>query len=408
MIINKNKRFYIYLFCIFTLFISYLLGENSSGGSKLDNIITLQYVENFKYGFSYGLNYFINSQQIHSPIFYFLKARFLLVSNEEIFSLAYLLLSSLIPLFFYKTLKKKFINSENKNILFAISLLIFLSPYFRSSAVWTTNDNLALLFVTISLYFFISSFSKLKKKSYYYFISILFLIMASYIRQNYSLLFIFYIIKSFEILERKTIIYIILISFLLSFPALLYVKKIYESGYNLSTLEPDYLNNSIIYLSIISFYLLPFFWSEKNKNKYKNLILKRKKILLFFSLILILIFFYLDIERSDLGGGVILKLSKIIEFNFLFLISAILGVLLINYYYENLSGLLTIILLFLSYPFSILYQKYFDPILILFFLILSESKILQDNLGKNQFNIKVLYFYFGAFLFAANYYYFNN
>ena len=408
MIINKNKRFYIYLFCIFTLFISYLLGENSSGGSEIDNIITLQFVENFKYGFSYGLNYFISTQQIHSPIFYFLKAKFLLISNEEIFSLTYLLLSSIIPLFFYKTLKKKFTNSENKNILFAISLLIFLSPYFRSSAVWATSDNLALLFVTISLYFFISSFSKLKKKSYYYFISILFLIIASYIRQNYSLLFIFYIIKSFEILERKTIIYIILISFLLSFPALLYVKKIYESGYNLSTLEPDYLNNSIIYLSIISFYLLPFFWSEKNKNKYKNLILNRKKILLFFSLIVILIFFYSDIERSDLGGGVILKLSKIIEFNFLFLIFAILGILLINYYYENLSGLLTIILLFLSYPISILYQKYFDPIFILFFLILSGSKILQDNLEKNQFNIKVLYFYFGAFLFAANYYYLNN
>ena len=407
MVINKNKRFYIYLFCIFTLFISYLLGENSSGGSKNDSIITLQYVENFKYGFSNGLNYFISTQQIHSPIFYFLKAKFLLISNEEIFSLTYLLLSSLIPLFFYKTLKKKFINSENKNILFAISLLIFLSPYFRSSAVWATNDNLALLFVTISLYFFISSFSKLKKKSYYYFISILFLIIASYIRQNYSLLFIFYIIKSFEILERKTIIYIILISFLLSFPALLYVKKIYELGFNLSYIKPDYLNNFIIYLSIISFYLLPFFWSEKNKNKYKNLILNRKKILLFFSLIVISIFFYSDIERFSVGGGAILKLSKVIGFNFLFLISAILGILLINYYYENLSGLLTIILLFLSYPFPILYQKYFDPIFILFFLILSGSKILQDNLGKNQFNIKVLYFYFGAFLFAANYY-FNN
>ena len=153
---------------------------------------------------------------------------------------------------------------------------------------------------------------------------------------------------------------------------------------------------------------MPFFWSEKNKNKYKNLILNRKKILLFFSLIVISIFFYSDIERFGLGGGAILKLSKVIEFNFLFLISAILGILLINYYYENLSGLLTIILLFLSYPFSTLYQKYFDPTLILFFLILSGSKILQDNLEKNQFNIKVLYFYFGAFLFTANYYYFNN
>ena len=130
---------------------------------------------------------------------------------------------------------------------------------------------------------------------------------------------------------------------------------------------------------------MPFFWSEKNKNKYKNLILNRKKILLFFSLIVISIFFYSDIEGFGLrGGGAIFKLSKIIEFNFLFLISAILGILLINYYYKNLSGLLTIILLFLSYPISILYQKYFDPIFILFFLILSGSKILQDNLGKRS------------------------
>ena len=68
MVINKNKRFFIYLFCIFTLFISYLLGENSSGGSKIDNIITFQFVENFKYGFSNGLNYFISAHQIHSPI----------------------------------------------------------------------------------------------------------------------------------------------------------------------------------------------------------------------------------------------------------------------------------------------------------------------------------------------------
>ena len=52
--------------------------------------------------------------------------------------------------------------------------------------------------------------------------------------------FIFYIIKSFEILERKTIIYTILISLLLSFPALLYVKKIYELGSNLSIIRPDY------------------------------------------------------------------------------------------------------------------------------------------------------------------------
>ena len=69
MIINKNKRLYIYLFCVLTLFISLILGENSSGGSKIDSIITQPFIKNFNYGFLNGLDYFISTNQIHSPIF---------------------------------------------------------------------------------------------------------------------------------------------------------------------------------------------------------------------------------------------------------------------------------------------------------------------------------------------------
>ena len=411
MVINKNKRLYIYLFCITTLLVSYLLGENSSGGAKLDHKITEKLIENFNNGFSKGINYFLSVNRIHSPIYYFLKAKSILILTENIFNLFYLLLSCSIPLFFYKILKKKFHNPENKNMLFAISLIIFLSPYFRSSAVWATNDNLALLLFTISLYFFCCSFKRLRKKNYYFLISIIFLIGASYIRQSYSLFLIFYIIKSFEILDRKIIFYILLISFILSLPALFYIYNIYELiSHNLlviSPMEVNYLNNLLIYLSIISFYFLPFFLSDKNKFKYQNLSSIKIQFILTLGLMLILIFIYSEIKNQNLGGGIILKFSQLIGFNFLFLFSILLGLFLISYYYENFKGLLPLILLFCSYPFPLMYQKYFDPLLILFFVILSESSIIENNILKKQFNIKFLYFYFGIFLIVSNYYYFN-
>ena len=408
MIINKNKRLCIYLFCVFTLFVSLILGENSSGGSKIDSIITLQFVENFNYGFSNGLDYFISTNQIHSPIFYFLLSKSISVFGNYFSSLLYLLISSLIPLIFYKILKKKFLSSDNKNSLFAISLIIFLSPYFRSSCVWITNDNLALLFILVSMYFLICSYIRLTQKNYYYFLSIIFLIIGSYIRQNYAFLFVFYIIKGFEILDRKTLLYLIFLSFLLSLPAFLYIEKIYVAGSNVFAMRPNYLNNLFIYLSIISFYFLPFFLAEKNIFKYKNIIFIQKQKSFILSIATILLFYFNDSDKFNFGGGAILKLSAIFEFMPFLLLSSILGIFLITYYYRNIKNLSPLILIFFSFPFPILYQKYFDPILVILLLILSGSEIIEKNLKKNNFNTNFLLFYFTSFLIFSNYYYLTN
>jgi hypothetical protein len=408
MIINKNKRLYIYLFCVFTLFVSLILGENSSGGSKIDSIITLQFVENFNYGFLSGLDYFISTNQIHSPIFYFLLSKSISTFGNYFSSLLYILISSLIPLIFYKILKKKFLSSKNKNSLFAISLIIFLSPYFRSSCVWITNDNLALLFILVSMYFLICSHIRLTKKNYYYFLGIIFLIIGSYIRQNYAFLFVFYIIKGFEILDRKTLLYLIFLSFLLSLPAFLYIEKIYSADSNVFAMRPNYLNNLFIYLSIISFYFFPFFLAEKNIFKYKNIIFNQKQESFILSIIAILLFYFNDSDQFNFGGGVILKLSAIFEFMPFLLLSSILGIFLITYYYRSIKNLSPLILIFFSFPFPILYQKYFDPILVILLLILSGSEIIEKNLKKNNFNINFLLFYFTSFLIFSNYYYLTN
>ena len=67
-----NRKLYIYFFFLVSLLISSYLGENSSGGSKLDNIITRQFINGFYVSFNYGMERFIKSGQVHSPIFYFL------------------------------------------------------------------------------------------------------------------------------------------------------------------------------------------------------------------------------------------------------------------------------------------------------------------------------------------------
>lgn len=167
MILNKNYRFYIYIFCIFSLIISSVFNENSSGGSKLDYIITKQYVENFSFNFNKGIKYFIISGQDHSPVFYILASFIEKNLGKFFFQYSYLLISALIPLIFYISLKKKF-KKTNKNILFLLSLIIFFSPYFRSSAVWMTTDNLAIIFYILSVNNFLSFKKKILIKTYYF------------------------------------------------------------------------------------------------------------------------------------------------------------------------------------------------------------------------------------------------
>ena len=150
MILNKNQKIYFYLFGIFSLIISSIMGENSSGGSKLDKEITRQFIDNFLISFNNGIEYFINSGQVQSPIFYILISIIEKTLGFNFLKYSYLLISSVIPAIFYMSLKKKFIGAD-KSILFLISLIIFFSPYFRSSATWITTDNLAIIFFILSV-----------------------------------------------------------------------------------------------------------------------------------------------------------------------------------------------------------------------------------------------------------------
>ncbi len=162
--INKKKRIFIYFLFLISLLVSILAQEDSSGGAQLDKILTENFYNNFNKGFKEGIKYFIITNQIHSPIFYFLVNKLNNLFSSNFTQVLYFIISGAIPLIFYKVLKIKFQKNIDKNILFLISLIIFLSPYFRSSMVWVTTDNLALFFFIISLYFYFVFIKKMKIK----------------------------------------------------------------------------------------------------------------------------------------------------------------------------------------------------------------------------------------------------
>ena len=166
----------------------------------------------------------------------------------------------------------------------------------------------------------------------------------------------------------------------------------------------------MICLNLILFYLIPFVIS---KPIISNLIFKLKfnlkqvSVLIFF--VFLINYFILDFSTpiDGIGGGVFYKLIiKFINIPVLFVFfAAITLVLLFCILEKKVSNIILIILLFLLYPLPTLYQKYYDPLLIivLFSLFSIEKKIILNFLDKRYISFPVIYF--SSFLFFAIYYY---
>ena len=74
------------------------------------------------------------------------------VGNEIVFKRSVFIMSLMIPVLFYISLKQKFRKEENL-LLVLISSIIFLSPYFRTSSYWALEENFGLISLLLSFYF---------------------------------------------------------------------------------------------------------------------------------------------------------------------------------------------------------------------------------------------------------------
>ena len=407
-----NFRYVSYTFFVATIIVSFYLEEDSAGGARYDYSIIKNFILMFSSNIKTSYEIYTPSINPHLPFYYIILGK--LQNYLDLKSLRYLyaLISITLPLIFYNVLKLRHKN-QNKNILFLISLIIFLSPYFRSSTIWLTNDNLTLIFLCSSIYFFYKS-EKFKNNNFYYtFFCLIFLIFAVYIRQNFILFVFFYIYYLLKNSNNKKIIILLLTSLIAVLPIINYLFIYNHIDYYFSNKQvssANYSLNLLIFLNIILFYLIPFLVSKNIiKQIFFNLRDSKKKLLLIIFFVLILGFSNTSytITSHGFGGGTFYKLLvQILDLPFLFIITAVISsILLLCFFEKKIDNLILIVIIFFLYPLQIIYQKYYDPLfLILMFSVMSIDKYIIKNLLNYKFIIIPIIYFASFYLFSLYYY----
>ena len=405
---NLNKEI-LFLFSLYiTLLISFFYGENSTGGAILDynnqKVITAKFVSSFKETL---LNY-DNFSTRHSPILLiflsFLEKLFL---SDLLIRIIHLHFCLLLPYFFYQILKVKF-SGVDKTILFLIAGLIFLSPTFRSLAIWPDSRILGLTFFTLSILYFLKF--KKENKFNYVIINIITCAISAYISPNFavfSLFFLYNYIKIYKFISKKIFI-ACFINFVISVPAIYYIF-ILDINFLNKTAATNFDNNDRIFFnnifndvlitfSLIFFYLLPFL--IENIVKYLKVF---KLTNLFSSIIIFLLCInFFDYNYSYSGGGIFFKTSNFFfNNNYLFYIIGFISILIfLPFLKNNKENLLIFILVLINNPQYTIYHKYFDPfLLIMFFSLFNFDLSLKEKKIKNFY---LIYSYFLTFLIVSN------
>jgi len=247
----------------------------------------------------------------HSPIYYIFFLFLEKISfNETISRLINLHICLLIPYFFYLCLKLKY-KFQKENLKSLLPCIIFFSPYFRSSSFWLGSENLSLIFLLVSFYFFLKYESSKEKNLSNIFLNVLFLVCAAYFRPIYAIFSIYFFLRFYLDLKLSNkLLYYILINVFLSLPALYYV---FILDINFFSIHIDqaielsrFVNQYSICFSIILFYSIPFLLTNINNNlklsifRIENIVLS-----IIFTYLLLFHFNY----NAPYGGGIFYKIS---------------------------------------------------------------------------------------------------
>ena len=402
--INSRNIYIIYLFLYFSLLVGFYFNEDFGVGYISDYTQHKLYIALFDTDFINTLLNFDKFTTSHSPIYYIFFLFLEKISFNETFSrLINLHVSLLIPYFFYLCLKIKYkFQKENLNIL--IPCIIFFSPYFRSSSIWLGNENLSLIFLLISFYFFLKYEAIKEKNLSYILLNAFFLACAAYIRPVYALFSIYFFLKFYLDLKLSTkLLYYFLINILLSFPALYYVFILnvdfltMHIGHEMDV--PRFVNQFSITISIIFFYSIPFLLLRVRDNL-KLSLFKVENIILSIIFIYLLIFHFN--YNLTYGGGIFYKISLLIfDNNYLFYFFSLIAfnvLLAILFFNKNIKDKIVDLILFLTLiflePDRFIYHETFDPLLYFIFFLLIKSRIYLNftlQLTNKKFILLILF-----------------
>ncbi len=414
----KNKNiFFTFLILYLSLIFGFYFDENLNYGAQGDWIYTdlppiIDLSNNFK---DTLLNYESYGHR-HSPVYLIFLSFFKKIGVPiDIIRFLHLNLSILLIYIFFKCLSLKF-KEINKTILLILAFSIFLSPTFRSLAIWPSSRIAGLIFFLFSIYEFIKY--QQNKSNISLWKNIVYLIISSYISPNFSL-FIFYFLYHYY--KSHKLSYLILICFIcliLSLPALYYLFYLDINFLTAGTpgldennpigLNFNFSNKILIISSIILFQCIPFLIN-------KNILIK---ILNFFkeNIIAILAFLSLNIVFFDYsmqytGGGIFFQISNYLaKNNLIFYFFCFLSIGLIWYFSKkNYNNLLIFIILIASNIQNTIYHKYYDPLLMILLFTLINTDLSKAYFRK-KINLIYLYIFYLIFIFmriVKNFIYIN-
>lgn len=428
----KLKENYTYLFFLFitlsilSFFFGFSIDENSAGGGKGDFGNTWRNLQTFKNNSlldalkitSLGDSSTFQSSRLPG-VYIFHKFFNPFTENTLQFRLSVFLFSLLVPISFYYALK---INFKKINPIYAIliSSLIFLSPYFRTSAIWGNEENFGLLTLILS-YIFLQLYLKEKfisKKFIFLNLLCLFSSLCIYFDQKLSFVpaicFFAIMIGSKKNFDKfySTTIYIIfalpVFYFFYLWEGIMPPVDAESRGVLKGNLYFQHIGYS---MSIIAFYLAPLMLLIKGIFKFNLKYFLTNELLWFYFLIFIYIFYFIFIYEINseifLGKGVFFKLSEILFDNsfiqkiflsFIFIISCLLILVVCNFKYNNIFIFSFLILLSIIY-WPVL-QEYFDPLILILFFTFFKNEI-----ELNEKFMSFIFIFFSFFLVFSNYYY---
>ena len=408
--LTKKHTIIILIILYLSLFLGFYLNEDSLGGAYSDYKGLFYISEKFRSDFFYTLLNYDEIGNRHSPIFYILRST---LPFNEIFQRIFILhFYFLIPIFFYKSLKKIF-KETPKNNLRLLSLVLLLFPTYRSYSIWPDPHLLGVLFFLISIYYFLK-FKENKKNFKNSALNTIFLALSAYSSPNFGIFVIYFFYEFYSRFSiSKKLISIFFLNIILSIPFFYYLfyldVNFIFSGNSIGIGENFYSkenisNKVLIISSIFFFYLIPFL-------NHKKIIQDLKLINIFdFRLIFLILFFLFNCYLFDFtsafnltnsGGGFFYNISKFLfNNNYLFYLINFFAFLFIGKaIFINKKNSLLFLCLILSNPQVTIWQANFSPTLFFLILLLFSIEFINKNFALKR--LFFIYLYFTLYLIVS-------
>ena len=405
--LERNHIIIYYLTLYLSLLVGFYYGEDFAGGFKYDLQTHKMLLDNlFNKNIIYGLLNYDIYYIPHSPIFIiyllFLKKVFIV---EEVYRLINLHFSLLLPFFVGLSLKIKY-RLKKDDIRYLLPSIFIFSPYFRAGCIWTDDNLLAMVFLSISIYFFVK-YEKSKRNINNVLLSAFFLAITAYLRPIYSILSIYFFLNFFLNLKiSKKLIFYIILNIFLALPAFYYIFILEINKWAVSYLFRENLFTILsLSSSVIFFYFIPFI--IKDYKSISKQTFNKNNFLLYF-IILIFIIFFFEYDRSY-SGGIVLKFSNLFFGNnyFFFLISSVCILLIYTIFFSKISkrnffdSILLIILFILEID-GVIYHETYDPLIYILILLLFKNELFTKYINKfNMRSFSILITFLSVFYLAA-------